>query len=117
MNNRRAIISLTDKAIEQIRLLIDSRDQNKATKTLGIRVKTPVGGCSGLSYKFEFADEKAPFEEEVEQEGVRVLIDPKAIMYVIGSIMDYKETDAKSGFIFVNPNSKGECGCGKSFNV
>jgi len=107
------IITVTKQASDKIHDLINAR----GTESFGIRVGVKTGGCSGLSYVIEYADEKRPFEEVVEDKGVRILIDPKAIMYVIGSEMDYTEDKFKSGFVFVNPNEKAKCGCGKSFNV
>jgi len=107
------IITVTKQASDKIHDLINSR----GSESFGIRVGVKTGGCSGLSYVIEYADEKRPFEEVVEDKGVRILIDPKAIMYVIGSEMDYTEDKFKSGFVFVNPNEKAKCGCGKSFNV
>ena len=107
------IITITKQASDKIHDLINLR----GSESFGIRVGVKTGGCSGLSYVIEYADEKRPFEEVVEDKGVRILIDPKAIMYVIGSEMDYTEDKFKSGFVFVNPNEKAKCGCGKSFNV
>jgi iron-sulfur cluster assembly protein len=107
------IITLTDAAADRVRYLLSIRN----TDSLGIKVKVKAGGCSGLSYAIEYADEKGKYDEEVVDKGVKVLIDPKAIMYLIGAQMDYFEDQFKSGFTFTNPNEKGKCGCGKSFNV
>ncbi|MGI4775731.1 MAG: HesB/IscA family protein [Janthinobacterium lividum] len=107
------IMSITDVAIEQVRTLL--RDRNKYS--LGIRVGIRTGGCSGKTYFIEYADEKNKFDEIIEIDGVKILIDPKALMYLIGTKMDYKEADFKSGFVFINPNEKGKCGCGQSFNA
>ena len=74
-------------------------------------------GCSGLSYVFEYAEEKKKLEEEVESKGVKIFIDPMAIMYIMGSEMDYKQDRLQSGFVFNNPNAKDVCGCGESFSV
>lgn len=107
------IITITDQAAKQVQNLICSR----GGESFGIRIGVKSGGCSGFSYVIEYADEKRPFEEVLEDKGVRILIDPKAIMYLIGTQMDYEEDKFKSGFIFTNPNEKAKCGCGKSFNV
>ncbi len=85
--------------------------------SLGIRVGVRKGGCSGLAYDIQYADAIGKFDEVVEAKGVKVIIDPKATIYLIGTTMDYVEEKLKSGFIFVNPNEKGRCGCGESFHV
>ena len=74
-------------------------------------------GCSGLTYTLEYADEKGKFDEVVQANGVTILIDPKATMFIIGTEMDYVEDKLQSGFTFTNPNEKGRCGCGESFHV
>jgi iron-sulfur cluster assembly protein len=109
----KALITITDKAASQVRELLAKRGK----ESFGIRVGVKSGGCSGLSYKIEYADEKGKFDEVIEDKGVRVLIDPKAVMYLIGSEMDYMQEQFKSGFTFQNPNEKGKCGCGKSFSA
>jgi len=106
-------ISITDAAAEHIKALLAAREKESA----GIRVGIRTRGCSGLSYTIEYADEISKFDEVVEDKGVRVLIDPKAVMFLIGTEMDFKEEKFKSGFTFTNPNEKGRCGCGESFNV
>jgi iron-sulfur cluster assembly protein len=113
LKSRPAIITITDKAAERIQQLL----QNRGKESRGIRVRVKAGGCSGLSYVIEYADDKQAFEEEVSEKGVNVLIDPKAVMYLLGSEMDYMEDKFKSGFSFKNPNEKGRCGCGESFHV
>lgn len=106
-------LSITDGAAEHIKALLASRGKESA----GIRVGIRTRGCSGLSYTVEYADEIGKYDEVVEDKGVRVLIDPKAVMFLIGTEMDFKEEKFKSGFTFTNPNEKGRCGCGESFNV
>ena len=106
-------MSLTNKAAEQIKLMLAQRKKG----SLGIRIAIKQGGCSGFKYAMEYADEQRQFEESLNEKGVRILIDPKALMYLIGTQMDYKEDAFKSGFIFTNPNEKAKCGCGNSFNV
>ncbi|MGB0934648.1 MAG: HesB/IscA family protein [Alphaproteobacteria bacterium] len=110
---RPAIVTITDNAAEHIRKLIASRGKD----TYGVRVSLKTKGCNGLSYALEFADDKQPFDEVVESHGLKILIDPKAIMFLLGTTMDYVDEDLESGFKFVNPNEKGRCGCGESFHV
>ena len=108
-----SVISITETAAKQVKLLLDKRDK----PSFGIRVGVKSGGCSGFTYYIEYADEKNKFDEVVEDKGVRILIDPKALMYLLKSEMDYVEDKFKSGFKFNNPNEKGNCGCGKSFSA
>lgn len=108
-----AAISISDHAAEQIKGLLAKRDKPAA----GIRVGIRTRGCSGLAYTIEYADEIGKFDEVVTEKGVTVIIDPKAIMFLIGTEMDYEEGKFESGFKFRNPNEKGRCGCGESFHV
>ena len=100
-------------AAGRVKALIDGRGKPTAGVRIGVRSK----GCSGLSYTLEFADKQEPMDEVVETEGVKLLIDPKASLFLIGTVMDYEEEKLKSGFVFRNPNEKGRCGCGESFHV
>ena len=104
---------LTDAAAGRIRYLLEQRGKESA----GIRIGIRQAGCSGLAYNLEYADDVEPFDEVVEDKGVTVLIDPKAVMFLIGSEMDFVEEKLRAGFTFNNPNVKGECGCGESFHV
>lgn len=106
-------IDITDAAADQVKHLLSQRDKESE----GIRVGVRKGGCSGLAYTIEYADEIAKFDEVVEDKGVKVIIDPKASIYLIGTTMDFVDEKMKSGFVFVNPNEKGRCGCGESFHV
>lgn len=108
-----APINMTPAALEQVKALLASRGK----PSIGVRIGVRTKGCSGLSYTLEFADEKNPFDEEMEVDGITVLIDPKATMFIIGTEMDYVEDKLESGFVFNNPNEKGRCGCGESFHV
>lgn len=109
----KSILTLTDGAADRIRHLLSQRDK----PALGIRVGIKQGGCSGLEYTVEYADEKNKYDEIVEDKGVTVIVDPKATMYLLGSEMDFIQGKIKSGFTFKNPNQKGSCGCGESFHV
>ena len=107
------MITLTDAAVDRVKTLIDNSDE----PVLGLRVGISTKGCSGMSYVFEYAKEKQPYEEEIDTKGAKVFIDPMATMYLVGAEMDYVEDKLKSGFVFSNPNEKSRCGCGESFNV
>lgn len=111
-------INITDNAASRIKHLLDKRGKPSA----GIKVGVRSGGCSGLAYTIEYADEIEKFDEVVaypncDNEEFKVIIDPKAVMYLIGTNMDFVEEKMKSGFIFENPNEKGRCGCGESFHI
>jgi iron-sulfur cluster assembly protein len=108
-----AMISLTDNAVDRINALMGKRDEPAA----GLRIGVRTAGCSGLSYTLEYADAPEEFDEVVEEKGVKVFIDPKATMFIVGTEMDFVEEKLQSGFVFINPNEKGKCGCGESFHV
>jgi iron-sulfur cluster assembly protein len=110
---RPAAITVTPAALERVRALLDKRGK----PSVGVRIGVRSRGCSGLSYTLEYADAKAPADEAVEVEGVTILIDPKASMFIFGTEMDFVEDKLQSGFVFRNPNEKGRCGCGESFHV
>jgi iron-sulfur cluster assembly protein len=110
---RPQVMTVTATAAERIKALIDGRGKPTAGIRIGVRSK----GCSGMSYTLEFADSQQPMDEVVEADGVKLLIDPKASLFLIGTEMDYAEEKLKSGFVFRNPNEKGRCGCGESFHV
>jgi len=83
----------------------------------GLRLGVTTRGCSGNAYDIQWAEEKKPWDEVVEDKGVTLLVDTAALMFVIGATMDWREDKLQSGFVFNNPNAKGECGCGESFHV
>lgn len=107
------ILQITEAAAQQVKHLLAKRDKPSEGVRIGLRTK----GCSGLAYNLEYADTRQPQDEVVEDKGVTVLIDPKAVMFLIGTEMDFVEEDLQSGFVFNNPNEKGRCGCGESFHV
>lgn len=104
-------MKLTPAAVEQLRTMLDQPDP-KLIK-VGVRNR----GCSGLAYHLEYVDKPGAFDEAVEQDGVKVLIDSKALFSIIGSEMDWAEDKLSQRFVFRNPNIKEECGCGESFMV
>ena len=108
-----SMITLTDSAAERVRSLISRSEK----PVLGLRCGVKTRGCSGLSYFVEYAEEQKKFEDMVEDKGVKIFIDPTAVMFLVGTQMDYVEDKLQSGFVFKNPNEKNRCGCGESFNV
>jgi iron-sulfur cluster assembly protein len=107
------IIKLSENAAIRIKEIMSSADSN----AIAVRVGVKSGGCAGLSYVMEYAEDIKPNEEIIDQKGVKVLIDPKAIMYLLGTEMDYKKEKFSSQFIFKNPNETERCGCGESFKI
>lgn len=110
-DSKKAIITLTEAAVSRIRYLMEKRNSN----AIGIKVGVKSGGCSGLAYTFEYADVKPALAEEVTEGDVTIFIEPKAVLYLLGTQLDYKDEKTRSGFVFINPNEKGRCGCGESF--
>jgi iron-sulfur cluster assembly protein len=110
---RPQVMKVTSAAVERVKALIEQRGKETAGIRIGVRSK----GCSGLSYTLEYADKQEPMDEIVDTDGVKIMIDPKASLFLIGTEMDYVEEKLKSGFVFTNPNEKGRCGCGESFHV
>ena len=106
-------LTITESAKQRVRDLMSQRE----TPAVGIRIGIKTKGCSGMSYTMEFADQASPFDEVVTIDEITLMIDPKAIMFILGTEMDYIEETLHSGFVFNNPNEKGRCGCGKSFHV
>ena len=111
MNN---LISITSNAVDQIKKILLDAPIGKDSLLVGI----DKSGCSGYSYKLDFA-KSSDFKnyEIIDKEGAKILIDPKATMYLLGSTMDYKTDRLSSRFVFENPNEKGTCGCGESFSI
>ena len=106
------IIKLSDKAALKIKEVL-SQDKN----SLGVRIGVKRGGCAGMEYVMEYAKETKPEDELIEEKGVKVFVDPGAVMYLLGTEMDYKEEEFSSSFVFKNPNETERCGCGESFKV
>ena len=107
------IIKLSDNAASRIKEIMSGAQKD----SIGVRVSVKSGGCAGMSYVMEYSKEINPSDEVIEDKGVKVFIDPKAIMYLLGTEMDYKEENFSSQFVFLNPNETERCGCGESFKV
>ena len=107
------IIKLSDNAAIRIKEIMSSAEKG----ALGVRVSVKSGGCAGLSYVMEYSKKQNPNDEVIEDKGVKVFIDSAAVMYLLGTEMDYKKEDFSSTFVFNNPNETERCGCGESFKV
>jgi len=106
-------MTLTEAAAERVRQIMAKADK----PVVGLRIGVKNGGCAGMEYTMEWATEAKPFEEVVEDKGVKVLIDPKAMLFLLGTEMDYQSAALKSGFTFNNPNQTSACGCGESVQL
>ena len=113
---RKAALEMTESAAERIRELLE-RKSTAEEPVIAVRIGIKTRGCNGLSYTMNYAKEKAKMEEEIEQHGARIFVEPKALMHVIGTTMDFVEDDLSSEFVFHNPNAEASCGCGESFTV
>jgi iron-sulfur cluster assembly protein len=105
-------ITLTDNAAERVLRFLENRG-----KGLGIRLAVKTSGCSGMAYVMEFVDESEDGDQIFEDRGVKVIIDPKSLVYLDGTEVDYGKEGLNEGFQFNNPNAKNSCGCGESFTV
>ena len=107
------VITLSDRAADRVKEIITGAKE----AIIGVRIGVASGGCAGMSYVMEYAKNYNPNDEIIEDKGVKVLIDPKAIMYLLGTEMDYKKEELSSTFVFKNPNETERCGCGESFKI
>ena len=105
------VMTLTDAAAERIRALMASSGKDL------VRIGVKNGGCAGMEYTMSYAETKAPHDEVVEDKGVRILIDPSAVLFLLGTEMDYRADRMSSGFVFNNPNQTSACGCGESVSL
>ena len=112
-NVKNKLLSLTPNAIKHLKsILEDSPESNKAVK-LGVK----NGGCAGMAYTMDYIDEVKDTDEYINIEGIKLVIDPKAILFLLGTEMDYQKSTLNSGFIFNNPNQTDACGCGESVTL
>lgn len=107
------VVSLTDAAAEKIKAIMANAERSYE----GVRVGVKNGGCAGMSYTMEYAEAANPLDEVVEDKGVKVLIDPKAVLFLLGTEMDYKTDKLSAQFVFNNPNQTSACGCGESVAI
>lgn len=105
-------ITMTDTAANRVKSFLDNRG-----KGVGLRLGVKTSGCSGMAYVMEFADEIDESDEVFEDKGIKILVDPKSLVYIDGTEMDFVKEGLNEGFKFVNPNEKAACGCGESFTV
>ena len=134
LRRRPQVMTLTDRAAERINTILASKEPglaskepglasketglaSKGTAGAGVRIGVKKGGCAGMEYTMEWAGEPQPHDEVVEHNGARVLIDPKAVMYLLGAEMDYRVDKLAAQFVFSNPNQSSACGCGESVNL
>jgi iron-sulfur cluster assembly protein len=113
IKENKPLLGLTDAAANKVKNLMKETNSD----VIGLRIGIKTAGCSGMKYNVEYATEVKPFEEKIISKNVVICIDPAAIMFLIGSEMDYKEEKFSSGFDFSNPNEIARCGCGESFTV
>ena len=110
---RPQVMRLTDAAAERIKAVMAKADRPVAALRVGVK----NGGCAGMSYYMEYADNVDPRDEVIEDKGVRILVDPKAVLFLLGTEMDYKVDKLSAQFVFNNPNQTGACGCGESVQI
>jgi len=110
---RPAAITLTDAANKRIADLMSRAPEG----AIGVKLSTPRRGCSGLAYSVDYVTEANPLDEKIETPGGAFYVDSASVLYLIGSVMDWREDDFTAGFVFDNPNATGSCGCGESFTV
>jgi len=110
---RPKVMTLTPAAADRVKAIMAS----KGPAVAGLKIGIKKGGCAGMEYTMDWAETVAKFDEVVEQDGARVIIDPKAVLYLLGTEMDYKADKLAAQFVFNNPNQKSSCGCGESVNL
>jgi iron-sulfur cluster assembly protein len=113
MQSRPQVMSLTEAAAERLRALTAASGEDIA----GVRIGVKNGGCAGMEYTMTYAEARGPHDEVIEDKGVKLLIDPTAVMFLLGTEMDYRSDRMRSGFVFNNPNQTSACGCGESVTL
>jgi iron-sulfur cluster assembly protein len=107
------VMSLTDAAAARVRVILEKAER----PAVGLRVGITKGGCAGMTYKVEYAENVKPGDEVIEDKGVRVIVDPSAVLFLLGTEMDYKVDKLSAQFVFKNPNETSACGCGESVQL
>ena len=107
------VITLSERAAERVKEIMAQAKE----PIIGLRVGVASGGCAGMSYVMEYAKKTNPNDEVIEDKGVKVFVDSAAVMYLLGTEMDYKKEELSSSFVFNNPNETERCGCGESFKI
>ena len=107
------VITLSDRAADRVKQIMAKAKE----PVIGLRVGVATGGCAGMSYVMEYTKETNPNDEVIEEKGVKVFVDSAAVMYLLGTEMDYKKEELSSSFVFNNPNETERCGCGESFKT
>ncbi|MEW5422082.1 Fe-S cluster assembly scaffold SufA [Amorphus sp. 3PC139-8] len=107
------VLTLTEAAAERLREIMENADKPIA----GLKIGVKKGGCAGMEYTMDYVEEPNPSDDKVEQDGVTVFIDPSAVLFLLGTRMDYKIDKLQSGFVFENPNQVSACGCGESVEL
>jgi iron-sulfur cluster assembly protein len=107
------VMSLTDAAADRVRVILEKAER----PAVGLRVGITKGGCAGMTYQVEYADNVKPGDEVIEDKGVRVIVDPSAVLFLLGTEMDYKVDKLSAQFVFKNPNETSACGCGESVQL
>lgn len=110
---RPKVVTLTERAAARVKEIMEKADK----PYVGLRVGVRNGGCAGQEYVLDYAEEIAPLDEQVEDKGVTILIDPKAVLFLIGTEIDFETTRLSSKFVFRNPNQTDACGCGESVTI
>ncbi|MBN8912843.1 MAG: iron-sulfur cluster assembly accessory protein [Rhizobiales bacterium] len=110
---RPSVLTMTPRAAERVRAIMASKGPDVA----GLKIGVKKGGCAGMEYTMDWTDSIGTFDEVVEQDGARVIVDPQAVLYLLGTEMDYKTDKLSAQFVFNNPNQAGACGCGESVNL
>ena len=110
-----SILTLTESAVSRVRRIMELRDEEPPA--IGVRIGVRNAGCSGMTYSMDYATEVSEMDEVIDAGDVKVMVDPAASMFLIGTELDYKEEKLSSGFVFNNPNVTSTCGCGESFTV